>query len=361
MTCSGCWASPARSSRPTPGRRCGRPSRASPTPCRATRRWRSSCWALSCPPAASSTCRPPTCRRPTARPTTSRPAGLDLAEIVSGIAEHGAKEVVAIVDECGGGEAQPEVRRGAEHAARRRLAPSWCTACRGREGEPVAGVASARQDLLPLMREPGLDFLQLYGRLKSRLAGTNDGLAATLGPVARLRVLAGRLSSPKLPVECNRVDASAGAEALRRAPSLAPAVGACERAAATYDFSPLFKEKLAAAREQLAFQKAAAGCGGWTRRLTSTPTPNGAYRFAVSRTHASACERERQPAPQPVPPSPAAAQEAPGRRSYVVEPPKRRLASRSGSIMTGTATRRATTSAASPRCIRRCSPSARAR
>ena len=230
--------------------------------------------------------------------------GLDLAEIVGGIAEHGAKDVVAIVDECGDGEANPGCTVGPN------TLPGGASAIvvhrmPGREGEPVAGVASARQDLLPLMREPGLDFLQLYGRLKTRFAGTNDGLVATPALSRNFAFLPSDFLA-KLPVECNRVDASAGAEALRRAPSLAPVVAACERTAATYDFSPFFKNKLAIAREQIAFQKAAAGCGGGAATYLDA-YPDGAYRFAVAE-HASECERERQPAPQP---APAAVPEAP--------------------------------------------------
>ena len=234
-------------------------------------------------------------------------AGLDLAEIIGGIAEHGAKEVVAIVDECGGGETKPGCDVGPN------TLPDGVSAIvvhrvPGRDGEPVAGVASVRQDLLPLMREPGLDVLQLYSRLKSRLSGTNDGLAATPALSRNFAFLPGDFLA-KLPVECNRVDPSAGAETLRRAPSLAPAVGACERASVTYEFSPFFKEKLTAAREQLAYQKAVAGCSGGAAAYLDA-YPNGAYRFAVSE-HASECERERQPTPQPVSPSPAPAQEAP--------------------------------------------------
>ncbi len=217
-------------------------------------------------------------------------AGLDLAVIVGGIAEHGAKDVVAIVDECGGGEAKPDCDM------RPNTLPDGVSAIvvhrvPGRDGEPVAGVASVRQDLLPLMREPGLDILQLYSRLKSRLSGTNDGLVATPALSRNFVFLPGDFLA-RLPVECNNVDPSAEAEALRRAPSLAPKVAACERAAATYDFSPFFKERLTAAREQLAFQKAVAGCGGRAAAYLDA-YPNGAYRVAVSE-QTSACERAAQ-------------------------------------------------------------------
>ncbi len=226
-------------------------------------------------------------------------AGLDLAEIVGSIAERGAKEVVTFIDECGSGDAKPAcdlspsaLPEGVSAIVVHRV-PSNASG-------PIAGVPSVRQDLLPLMREPGLDFLRLYGRLQSRLENTNDGLTATTA-LSRNFVFLPTDFLSRLPIECNRVDPSAGADVLRHAPSLAPAVAACERAAATYDFSPFFKDKLIAAREQFALQKAVADCNGGAAAAYLDAYPGGAYRFAVSE-FVSGCERVRQPPPAPVAP-----------------------------------------------------------
>ncbi len=244
----------------------------------------------------------PSDRTPERIPT----AGLDLAAILNVIGGRGPKEVVAIVDECGGGEAKPACEIGPSTipdgvsaiVARRVPTPSG--------GDPVAGIATVRQELLPLMREPGLDVLDLYGRLKTKLAGTNDGVVATAALSRSFAFMPADFLAG-LPIECNRVDPATPADTLRRSGSMAPLVSSCERAAATYDFSPFFKEKLSIAREQLAFQKAVAGCGGGATAAYLDAYPGGNYRFAVDE-HRSSCEGAAQPpAPVAQPQSPASA------------------------------------------------------
>ena len=175
----------------------------------------------------------PSDRTPERIPT----AGLDLAAILNVIGSRGPKEVVAIVDECGGGEAKPACEIGPHTipdgvsaiVARRVPTPSG--------GDPVAGIATVRQELLPLMREPGLDVLGLYGRLKTKLAGTNDGVIATAALSRSFAFMPAEFLAG-LPIECNRVDPATPADTLRRYGSMATLVSSCERAAATYDFSP---------------------------------------------------------------------------------------------------------------------------
>ncbi len=224
---------------------------------------------------------------------------------------------MAIVDECGGGEAKPACDIGSTSVPEGVSAIVVHRVPAGGADGPVAGVATARQDLLPLMREPGLDFLQLYARLKTRLAGTNDGLSTTAA-LSRTFVFLPADFLASLPLECNRVDPAASAETLRRTPSVAPLVTSCERAAATYDFAPRFRERLTTAREQLAFQKAVASCAVAAAATYRDTYPDGAYRFAVAE-HDGECERQRQPAPAPPPmpsPPPAPAQlEAPNLQS----------------------------------------------
>ena len=243
---------------------------------------------------------------------------LDLTEIMRRIQANGPRQLVAIVDECGAGEAQPACPTGAlpDNASvilAKRLPP------RG-DGMPQAGIASLRGELLPLMQEPDLSFIKLFERLKAKLDGTNATVVASAALSRDFAFLPGDFLA-KLPLACNKVDAGLSAEALKAAPSVAPLVPACESAARTWAFSPTFKDKLATAREQLAFQRAMTSCDDRSADAYLDAYPSGAYRFAAN-DHKAECARQREPPPAPPapppqpPPAPVAEEPSLRQRAY---------------------------------------------
>ncbi len=231
--------------------------------------------------------------------------GLRLADAMAPFANAGGRDTVLFVDGCREAEGQP-CRMAAA------TVPDGISAILGAKvrppasGAPVAGVSSLASELLPLMQREGLTDLALYGDLKDRLAGTDMSIAASPSLSRSFVFLpAGFLAG--LPTPCNRVDPDAGADALRNAASLDPIVQACALAAATWTFSPRFKDRLATAREQAAFQHAASGCRPAVIRAYFDAYPQSRYAPAL-RDLETGCEEERRRAEAP---PPVAAEPAP--------------------------------------------------
>ena len=230
--------------------------------------------------------------------------GLRLADAMAPIADAGGRDTVLFIDSCR--EAQGQACRiGAA------TVPDGISAIIGEKvrpadsGAPVASVSSLASELLPLMQREGLSDLALYGDLRTKLAGTDMSVAASPSLSRSFAFLpAGFLAG--LPTPCNRFDPEAGADALQNAAPLDAAVQACWRAATTWAFSPRFKDRLAAAREQVAFQHAASGCRSAAIRAYFDAYPQGTYAPAL-RGIETGCEekRRRAEAPPPVAAEPA--------------------------------------------------------
>ncbi len=230
--------------------------------------------------------------------------GLRLADALRPIADSGARETVLVVDECH--EAQGQGCRIDAASFPERISAIVAERVRP-SGSERTGLASLRTELLPLMEREGLTFSDLFGTLEGRLAGSTMGVEAPPKLTSDFAFLpAGFLAG--LPTACNRVDPAAEAEAVTSAAPVEPLVSACVQAAATWAFSPRFRERLAAAREQAAFQHAAEGCRPAVIRAYLDDYPHGRYAPAVRGVEES-CEAERRraeaPPPEPeLPPQP---------------------------------------------------------
>ncbi len=230
--------------------------------------------------------------------------GLRLADAMRPIADRGPRDTVLFVDLC-----RPAHGQACHIGAA--TVPDGVSAIVGvrqkpiETGEPVAGVASLGGELLSLMRQENLSDLALYGALAKSLAGTNMGVAATPSLSRNFAFLPTGFFAG-LPTACNRVDPSATAESLRSGASVEPLVSACVQAAATWAAWPWFKDRLAAAREQAAFQAAARGCRSAPIAADLAAYPDGRYASAVHQIDdACAANRRRAAEVAPAPPPPA--------------------------------------------------------
>ena len=218
--------------------------------------------------------------------------------------ESGSRVVVLITDACVGSasvcaDALAALPVGVSALAARRAPVSDAAS---------PGGSSLRRALLPAMQTEGMVLPQLYGVVANGLKTTNLGLVATAALNPSFAFLpAGFLEG--LPLACNSVEPDLGADALRSRPTLEPLVAACGDAAARYDFSPVFKAKLATVRDQEAARKALVSCAEAAAYLDAFP--DGRYRSAVE-AHRRACAAQTVPpqpvlAPAPTPPPAATA------------------------------------------------------
>ena len=243
--------------------------------------------------------------------------GLRLADAMVPIVDVGGRDTVLFVDACR--EVQGQTCRVGAATVLDGVSAILGERVRSAGGvAPVAGLTSLASELLPLMEREGLNDLALFGALKDKLAGTDMSVAASPSLSRTFAFLpAGFLAG--LPTLCNRVDPDAKSDALQNAAPLDPMVQACARAEATWTFTPWFKERLAAAREQASFQHAASGCRPAALRAYFDAYPQGRFGSTLRRIE-TGCEDERrraeapQPAvdptpvnPTPVVPEPAAA------------------------------------------------------
>ncbi len=238
--------------------------------------------------------------------------GLRLADAMVPIVDVGGRDTVLFVDACR--EAQGQTCRvstatvldGVSAILGERVRSTGSAA-------PVAGLTSLASELLPLMEREGLNDLALFGALKDKLAGTDMSVAASPSLSRSFAFLpAGFLAG--LPTLCNRVDLEANADVLQNAAPLDPMIQACARAEATWTFTPWFKDRLAAAREQASFQHAASGCHPAALRAYFDAYPQGRFGSILRRIETGCEDAQRRveapsPAvdPTPVVPEPTAA------------------------------------------------------
>lgn len=231
--------------------------------------------------------------------------GLPLSRLLEMITEHGPKQTVALVDECRGDSGAPchvgptTVPDGVSLIVSLRRAGDD-------SGAPVAGLASLGTEALPLMQQEGLDYLAFFSALKQRLDGTNMTLVSSSSLTREFAFLPADFFA-HLDDACNRVDPDATAATLRAGPSVAPLIGACERAAQTWSAWPYFQTRLAAAREEAAFQRAVSSCDTTAAQDFLATYATSRLAPAVSEAR-DVCQARRAQEAAP-PPAPAASSE----------------------------------------------------
>ncbi len=226
-----------------------------------------------------------------ADPSTDRfgTEGLRLSDAMAAVADAGARDTVLFVDACREVQGQScrivtgTVPEGVSAIVGKRIKVAAA-------GAPVAGVTSLAPELLTLLQREGLTDLALFGALEGRLSGTDMGVTSSPSLSRSFSFLPiGFLAGLATP--CNAFDPDAGADAVRNAPSVDPTVQSCVKAAATWNFLPWFRNRIAAAREQSTFQHAAAGCDTEATRAYLAVYPQGRFTAEV-RKIATTCETE---------------------------------------------------------------------
>lgn len=220
--------------------------------------------------------------------------GIRLADAMRRVAGRTSKDVVLIADGCTGA--------GEDRACTAGLAamPAGVSAILAERTPPAASATPPNLDLalLPLMTEEGQSLSDLFTALSGRLSHEDLRVAGT-ATLSKTFAFLPRGFLEGLPLDCNGVNPLIDADALRARPSLEPLLAQCRSAAARYDFSPVFKVKLAVVAEQRAAQKALADCSGDLAAAYLQAYPTGRYKDAVAaRQRACAPPKpERSPAP----------------------------------------------------------------
>lgn len=217
---------------------------------------------------------------------------LRLSDFLRRIASRLPRNLVVVVDECSELNANPrkcrsDVSIGTSGAsifsAYRR--PRSAVADR-----TLANPPSIRANLLPLVTRDGMTFAQLQGELSRQLSGSNLALDAT-EPLSEQFTFLPRGFFAGVSHACNQVDPSADANLIRSV-DLSQPQAACERAVNSWPYATHFADRLAAVKEQRAYQRAIASCNDPTAQSAFDASfPSSRFRPVVA-AYWQKCARE---------------------------------------------------------------------
>ena len=225
-----------------------------------------------------------------AQPSLYAAEGVRLTDALRRIA---ARDLAAIVDFCRAADGKSCARATASLGEGISAIVATRAAAGTPSDMPLAGIASLRNDLIPLMEEPGLSLLDAYGRLRERLKGTDMALAATPS-LSRNFVFMPTDFLARLPTACNTVERGTDAATLRGR-DLGALAGACANAARIWDFASWFSDKLTIVREQTSYLRAVVRCPADPAEAYLRDYPNGTYRGEVE-LFKTRCDDEAQAA-----------------------------------------------------------------
>jgi hypothetical protein len=213
-----------------------------------------------------------------------------LGDVLRRLAARSPRSMVAVVDECQrptGGTCMLE-----DSASQASVMAGVRGTGQANGGLPLTSRASLREVLLEGMVQEGHTFVQTFGFVRERLSGSDLNLVAGPSLTTAFSFLPQGFFA-RLPSECNQVDLNADPTALRGA-SLDGAIRACEAALATHPYARHFQERLAAAREQRAFQRAITSCEDRLAASAYSSTyPTGRFRRIVD-DFVTDCTRRRE-------------------------------------------------------------------
>ena len=214
-----------------------------------------------------------------------------LSFVLRRLADTGAAHIVALADDCQG-LAEGGVLTPPDGAPAVSVACIARTLARGGEREVAAAVTGA-------MTTEGLAFEPFVNSLRNGLRPPQAWVIATaaLSPVFSFFP---RDHFQQVETACRRIDPDAG-ETQARNPGLAQTLRDCEAMVARYPYVSIFRDRAAAGREQVAFQRSTADCAAATQPGNYLDTyPAGRYARAAD-DFRRRCAAQAQPAPAQVP------------------------------------------------------------